>query len=152
MAILEVEDGISVVACLDDKAMVEYPIVGDIKTNAETSVRNRSRTKGVYIESTDDAEFSLKLGVMPPYQMDSAKLAFEITVDGKNVGTHLCHRPDFNRNDGHWEKIVEGQEIVLGRNKAKVRKFKFAAIVISKFLTSFRLSTSRLSHFWLEYS
>ncbi|RDW87782.1 hypothetical protein BP5796_03476 [Coleophoma crateriformis] len=75
-------------------------------------------------------KFAIRMTVSPPYRMDTAKLRFDLAVDGIPVWTSHCARPDYNklaRTKTPWVEDVEGVKEGKGRG-CTMRAFRFGKL------------------------
>ena len=126
MAILASVPGIEVTIWCNGSQLQEYPDDGG--EGIEPTVEHKTITK--YVESTADAEFSIRFTIMPPFELGRKYLGFFITLDGEtdNVG-NLCSQLDLDEN-GEWNFEVQGLES-LNEECAIERAFKFGKLLLS---------------------
>jgi hypothetical protein len=131
MAILASVPGIEVAIWCNGTQLQEY--LDESGDGVEPAVEHRTTTK--YVESTANAEFSVKFTVTPPFEFGRKDLGFFITLDGEtdNVG-NLCSQLDLDEN-GEWNFDVRGLETVY-KEGAIERAFKFAKLLLSTNLLS----------------
>ncbi|RDW72997.1 hypothetical protein BP6252_06904 [Coleophoma cylindrospora] len=75
-------------------------------------------------------KFAIRMTVSPPYRMDSAKLRFDMAVDGIPVWISHCARPDYNKlvkTKTPWVEGVEGVKEGKGRG-CLMRAFRFGKL------------------------
>jgi hypothetical protein len=84
-----------------------------------------------YIVCESGRHFAIKLTVDAPYNIDCAKLAFYIYVDGKFAARAWCERPQLKRAGGSWEQVVEGVKMGKGARTTE-RDFKFVDIKLGE--------------------
>lgn len=125
MAVVKSLPGVKIVICSGEKKLREYKFkTGLSKQSVEKSVRR-------LIETSTDAEFSIKICVVDTYQLDSPNLLFNIYIDGISVGGVLCG--EYELLHGSWTRKVEGiKQPTEKRNIVGLCKFRFSELVISK--------------------
>jgi hypothetical protein len=132
--------GITVTIHSNGAALAEYPPIEDavVDENDPIVIHAAARTTVNYIESLTDANFTIKMEVNAPFKIERRafdKLAFDVWVDGKLVGTVHCPGPDY-RKYGEWEYNLHGEERKETKLKHCVKKFKFSHIERSEYLLS----------------
>ena len=140
MAIFPFVPGIAASIICNGSVLEELQDPHDIQVDhedPEIKEHQQLRTVSRYIESIEDAFFSIKLNVTPQYKMmDVAKLGFHIKVDGNEVKPEpICARPVLKRQKGRWEGVVSGvrEGIIKRVMTCDLKKFKFSKITTSMF-------------------
>lgn len=137
MAILETVPGVEVTTWCNGTELYEYP---DTEEAVDPTVEHKVATK--YVQSTADAEFSLKLVVTPSFKLGRNDLGFFITLDGESDEAGILCGPQDLDEEGKWELDVRGWETV-DRDGAKFRRFKFGKLLKS---TIYRLINRHLAN------
>ena len=125
MAILESVPGVEVTIWCNGTELYEYP---DTEEAVDPTIEDKVVTK--YVQSTADAEFSLKLVVTSSYKLGRNDLGFFISLDGESDEAGILCGPQDLDKEGEWELDVRGWETV-DRDDAKFRRFKFGKLLIS---------------------
>jgi hypothetical protein len=85
MAVLDGLEGIEVSVCVHGQALHEYED-NDLEAEpGDVGAYQASKTVSKYLEAVTDKEFSIKIVVKDPYEMDCPTLGFQVKVDGMVV-------------------------------------------------------------------
>jgi hypothetical protein len=129
MAIHDDVDGIEVSICMKGEELQEYETETKESQNANPLIRyyEDQWTVTKYVESETDEDFSIKFTVQPYYQATSAKLGFEVLLDGVRVRESLVDSWEFKRNP--LVAVLKGAISSVGDvGIGTLRKFKFSKI------------------------
>jgi len=83
-----------------------------------------------YIESTTDANFSIRLAIQPTYILTGSNIAFKTFVDGVRIRAPLVGQSSINKVTGWKDNILGIYEGESG-NIGCLKKLKFSQIKIS---------------------
>lgn len=136
MAIHEDVSGIEVAICRDGVVATEYEADPEESLHVNPNVRfHEDRwTVAKYIESITNETFSIKFTVHPHYVSTSAKLGFEVLIDGVRVWEPLVDSWKFERIP--WTSTLKGAISGVGNGGfGTLRRFKFSKIETGMYLT-----------------
>ena len=128
MAILASLPGITVSVLVGDSEnpLAEYP--DDGHEHADIPVHLRDKTTTNYIQSEPGVPFSFKLNVGPPYLHDCPSLAFIFVLNGVDDGpAQLCSQ-EHMEEDGMFECVVPGWQVVDDEGRYVLRRFRFTEL------------------------
>ena len=126
MAILDALPGIEVTIESQDSTLAEYQDDAEWAQRAGRAKYNVGADKWVstYVECTSDANFLLRFSMKSPFQLDSERLSFGVTIDGKPIA-----QIGFDKSEGAVQttKLSTSCERV-GTNERARRSLKVASI------------------------
>jgi hypothetical protein len=127
MAVVRSLPGVKISVYSGGQKLKEYRV----KKGPPRSHVNKGKSVSRLIEAATDAEFSFRVHVSNPYQLDCPTLLFSVYVDGMSVGGVLCG--EYELIHGSWTKHVEGvKQPTEKRNVVGLRKFTFSELVTGK--------------------
>lgn len=127
MAVVQSLPGVKISVYSGGQKLKEYRI----KKGPPRSHVDKSKSVSRLIKAATGAEFSFRVHVSNPYQLDCPTLLFNMYVDGISVGGVLCG--EYELIHGSWIKHVEGvKQPTEKRNVVGLRKFTFSGLATDK--------------------
>ncbi|KZL77472.1 hypothetical protein CT0861_08623 [Colletotrichum tofieldiae] len=133
MAIIDGFPGVKVTVQVDGQDAIEYGDPDGFEN--DTNRKNAHWRTFSYVESKDDAFFSVRYQVDNSHRWDSPHHAFALTlyVDGRRMDGVVCEARHFLNLDPFyvWETTVEGsRERSTASGYERLRKFKFSKVTM----------------------
>ncbi|KAK1596120.1 uncharacterized protein LY79DRAFT_80081 [Colletotrichum navitas] len=131
MAIIRDFPGVKVTVRVDGRDATEYDDPDGFET--DTNRKNARWRTFRYIESKDDAFFSIRYQVDNSHRWEGPDHAFALTlyVDGKRADGTVCEAQRFLNHDPFyvWEGIIEGsRQRSITSSYDRLNKFKFSKV------------------------
>jgi hypothetical protein len=141
MAIHHDLPGIEVSVCMNGENIKEYQTKSDKADHCDTRVVLHQTAWAItnFIEAIEDNEFSVKISIQQPFQLDCSALSFELTVDGEWIDTEIMDYIDYK--DGKYETEMAGL-LVETRAGHILKPLKFAKIKIGNMPCIFQDKTA----------
>ncbi|KAK1674395.1 hypothetical protein BDP55DRAFT_667542 [Colletotrichum godetiae] len=131
MAVIDELKGVKVTVQVNGQDAVEYEDSDGLEHDVNR--RNADSRASNYVESKDDAYFSLKYEVNNTHQWvnQDRALSFVLYIDGNHIDGLVCEATRFNHRDRNyiWSDVVEGsRERSSAFRSERLNKFKFSRV------------------------